>query len=203
MAEVIRSQQCPSKVTPQVPVVNVDGTEVERVDHCTLLGVQISSKLSWDGHCNKILKKANQKLFFIKQLKRAKISPTDIIATYLAVVRPVLEYACQVWHPGLTAEQHESLEKIQERAVKIANPQISYEHALLEYNIPTLKERRDTLCKKLFNEMKKEDHKLHALLPEVRDRRYATRRAYDYPLPKCHTERYKMSFIPYCLFNFQ
>ena len=60
-----------------------------------------------------MIKKANTKLFFIRQLKCAKVPPNDIVSTFLAVVRPVLEYACQVWHPTLTTEQHNALEKNQ------------------------------------------------------------------------------------------
>ena len=106
-----------AKSDPGASNVIVGGAEVERVDQCTLLGLIISNTLTWDLHCQKMLKKANTRLFFLKQLKRAKVAPSDILGTFLAIVRPVLEYACQVWHPGLSIEQHEELEKIQERAV--------------------------------------------------------------------------------------
>ena len=32
------------------------------------------------------------------QLKRAGISQLDLVTVYISVVRPVLEYACPVWH---------------------------------------------------------------------------------------------------------
>ena len=127
-----------SKEHSEVATLFVNYTPVERVNQCTLLGVQLSSNLTWEGHVNKIVKKANVKLFFIRQLKRARVLPEDIVSTFLAVVRPVLEYACQVWHAGLTTEQHNALEKIQERALRIAAPGISYLEALTHYDIPTL-----------------------------------------------------------------
>jgi len=34
---------------------------------------------------------------------------------YIAVIRPVLEYAVAVWHSGLTAELSDQLETIQTR----------------------------------------------------------------------------------------
>ena len=52
---------------------------------------------------------------------------------------------------------------------------MSYEHALVEFNSPTLKEMRDILCRKVFCDMQKEDHTLHDLLPELRKKCYATR----------------------------
>jgi len=33
--------------------------------------------------------------------------------------RPVLEYACAVWHPALTKEQTQSLENVERRALKL------------------------------------------------------------------------------------
>ena len=35
------------------------------------------------------------------QLKRAGISQLDLVRVYISVVRPVLEYACPVWHTNL------------------------------------------------------------------------------------------------------
>ena len=35
------------------------------------------------------------------QLKRAGIRQTDLVNEYVSVVRPVLEYACPVWHTNL------------------------------------------------------------------------------------------------------
>ena len=57
-----------------VDEIIVDGTSVYRVEHCTLLGLQIAHNLLWDLQCHKILKKANTRLFFLKQPKRAKVS---------------------------------------------------------------------------------------------------------------------------------
>ena len=194
---------CFAKNPPDLPSIVVDNTEVECVSNCTLLGVELQDNLSWDMHCQKIVKKGNSRLFFLKQLKRAKLEPNDILDTYLAIVRPVLEYACQVWHPGLTEEQRMDIEKIQERALRIAFPALSYEQACNEYNVPTLQSRRTDLCKKLFIDMQKDNHPLHNLLPPQRRSLHNTRHAKPYPLPRVFTDRYKDTFVPFCLFNCQ
>ena len=36
-----------------------------------------------------------------------------MLAIYCSIVRPVVEYACQVWHGGLTKEQTDTIENIQ------------------------------------------------------------------------------------------
>ena len=77
--------------------------------------------------------------------------PVDkMLAIYCSIVRPVVEYACQVWHGGLTKEQTDTIENIQERALHIIMPDASYELAMQVANLTTLSSHRVELCKMLF-----------------------------------------------------
>ena len=76
---------------------------------------------------------------------------------------------------------------------------MSYVDILKRVDIEPLNSRRDEICKKYFNEMKREDHKLHHLLPATRNMQYDLRSCHKYPLTKCRTSRYKNSLIPWCL----
>ena len=69
--------------------------------------------------------------------------------------------------------------------------------------IPTLKERRTLLCRTLFENIQNSEHRLNHLLPVARNNDYNLRRILKYELPKCSTNRYKNTFVPYCLYNFQ
>src|SRR5664279_3073886 len=80
----------------------INGHAVERVCTFKLLGVIISNNLRWDNHITTISSKVNSKLYFLKQLKRAGLSSRDLLSFYTTVIRPVLEYACVIWHHGLT-----------------------------------------------------------------------------------------------------
>jgi len=68
---------------------------------------------------------------------------------FKTVIRSVLEYACKVWHNSLTNEQSDQLESIQKRALKIicGSSFKDYEHMYFLYNLPSLSERRETICK--------------------------------------------------------
>jgi len=55
-----------------------------------------------------IYKRANSRLHFLRQLKRAMVSCKDMLRFYIAVIRQVMEYAAPVWHTGLTAQLVES-----------------------------------------------------------------------------------------------
>ena len=58
------------------------------------------------------------------------------------VVRPVLEYACPVWHSGLTAAHSELLESVQKRAIRIIYPDANYQTSLIVAGIDTLDVKR-------------------------------------------------------------
>ena len=140
-------------------------------------------------------------MHFLSCLKRTKMKSAEIIKVYTSLVRPLMEYSCQLWHGGLTESQHNLLESIQERALRIAHPSLPYKEALDKSHLDSLVDRRDKLCNRLFQAAKHPNHKLHFLLPPERTVRLHTRNAYKYALPKVKTERYKNSFINYCLFK--
>ena len=50
---------------------------------------------------------------FLKQLKRAGVPYAQLLHYYLAVIRPVLEYAAPVWHHSLNKSQTNQIESIQ------------------------------------------------------------------------------------------
>ena len=50
------------------PIV-VDGKELERVTSAKLLGLTISSNLTWNEHISDVIKKASKRLYFLVQLK--------------------------------------------------------------------------------------------------------------------------------------
>ena len=190
-----------SKIPPEVPHIMVDGVELERVTSCTLLGIELNEKLNWIDHVEKIYSKAAKRLHFLSQLKRTKMSPLELIKVYTSLIRPVLEYSAQLWHPGLTEGQTDLLESIQQRAMAIAFPSLQYEEALQQANLSTLSLRRDDLCKRLFTDCQDPSHKLNPLLPNKRRITHNQRNAYKFHLPLVKTNRFKDSFINYCLFN--
>jgi hypothetical protein len=187
---------------PDIPSILVDGTPIARVTECKLLGVMLNNRLTWHTHVDAIYKKACSRLHFIAQLKKTKMPASDIIKVYTTLVRPLLEYACQVWHGGLTDQQVTLLESIQERVMKMAYPCLTYQESLSECELPTLQVRRDLCCRTLFNSMSQSDHRLNHLLPPKRQSQYDCRNTKMYALPRVKTNRYKNSFVPFCLFKF-
>jgi len=58
-------------------------------------------------------------VFIFKTLKRSSVGPDDLFYFYATMIRPVLEYACPVWHSGLTVEHRNRIEAIQKRVFRI------------------------------------------------------------------------------------
>ena len=188
---------------PDISPLIMNNTEIEMVTETKLLGVYIQSNLKWDAHIEYLNKKAASRLHFLRCLKRSGLSSSELVTIFITMIRSVLEYACPVWSTCLTKELSDDLESIQERACRIILPKVSYDSAREQLNLPLLSERRIDICKKLFVAMQNPDHRLHHLLPAPRSVGYGLRNAKKYPLPKCKTNRYKNSFVLYCLYNFQ
>ncbi len=182
--------------------ITMNGSEIDKVQVFKLLGVHVNDRLTWHEHIDYICSKASRRIYFLILLKRAGKSSMDIVDTYVSIVRSILEYACIVWHPGLTKYQSEQIEHIQKRCLNIAHPDLSYDDALIQSNLERLVDRRENMCKKFFTEIQDPDHKLHYLLPPPRD--YVRLRHYrKYEPPKSKTERVKRSVINYALYNYQ
>ena len=105
------------------------------------------------------------KLYFLKLLKRSGLSIEDLHYFYIAVIRPISEYACTVWNHNLTATLSDQLESYQKRALQIIyGDQIKgmpYKNALFLANLESLKDRRIKLSQSFFKKILSTDSGLH------------------------------------------
>ena len=113
---------------------------------------------------------------------------------YSTLVRPLLEYASQVWHPGLNQQQKHLIESIQEWAIQMVYPSLMYEGVLTESNLQTLHSRRDGACKNCLWPCKNHTTNCTIYFPQ-RERFTMTA---DITLPKVKTNSFKDSFIDFC-----
>ena len=122
---------------------NITARNTEIIPHVTsmkLLGVLIQHNLKWDQQIDSMVTKANTRKYFITILK------SDLVRCYCTFVRPLLEYAAPVWHPGLTIQQSDVLEQVQRQVLRVLLPDSSYSEASHISGLPTLSERRTKLC---------------------------------------------------------
>ena len=122
----------------------------EVVEEMKLLGVIISSDLSWHRNTDYICKKAYARLWILRRLKPMGIAREELLDVYFTQIRCVLEFAVPVWHSSITKHESEQLERVQKSAFAIILGQEypGYTLALKNLKLTTLETRRDTLCEK-------------------------------------------------------
>ena len=81
-----------SKTRTNFPTIRIDGTDTQRVTEAKILGITITSNLTWDVHVYEITRKAGKRLFLLLQLKRSGIPVENLLTVYITVVRPTLEH---------------------------------------------------------------------------------------------------------------
>ena len=174
--------------------------DIDRVSEFKLLGVILSADLSWTKHVNYIVTKASKRIFALCQLVRCGFSHTDVVSVYCSLIRPLLEYASQVWHSGLTQSLSDEVEFVQRRCMRIVFPQLSYADALFVAGLQRLDVRREAAVIKTFGEIKNHSHILHNLLPlRSNTHRSNTRFEYPYENKRTRTVRGTRSMISYCI----
>ena len=187
-----------SSLISSIPLLNTPEGPIQRCNSYKILGVFFNDKLTWDDHIDYILKKVAKRFFIIYALLRSGVSDSDITTVYCALIRSILEYACPVWHPGITIKQRNQIESVQKRFLKIIIPDTSYSNSLKISGLQSLFERRESICKKLFLEIKNPTHILHCLLVKRQQPVNFIRDFYPFEIPVGRTNRLKKSFFNFC-----
>ena len=104
---------------PNFPPISINGSHIERVEKLSILGLSITRDLKWNDHVDKIVNKASKRIYLLKQFKRFGLNAGDLKCFYVASIRSILEYSCQVFHYGLPEYLSEVIERIQRRALHI------------------------------------------------------------------------------------
>jgi len=146
-----------------IPLVYINGRHIKRVVSFKLLGVVISSDLTLDAHVSYILSKSSKRIYCISNLCKAGVLMRDIVYSYCSIIRSVLEYACPVWHPGLTSKLSKDIKRVLKRCLIF--PQLSYSEALDKSGLNRLDTRCEEITKQIFRQIKSPTHPLHYLIP--------------------------------------
>ena len=179
---------------------SINGSQIHCVDELNLLGVIIRKDLKWYSNSNSLVTKCNRKFFMFAKLKSFRASREDMLRVWVSYLRPICEYAAPLWHSSISVAESTKIEKIQKRALRIilGSEYTRYSDALETLKIPSMYQRRKTLCLKFANSILASP-KIHYLLPDFRNPDHALRR-FNRTLVKeikCDQIRYYKSAIPY------
>lgn len=105
------------------------------------LGLIITHNLAWRDHILAKVNTANKMLRLIKRTCGKYRQPKILTKLYIHLVRPHLEFACEVWSPH-QAYLTDIIEGVQRRATRSIVRNKSYLERLKELNLLSLKTRR-------------------------------------------------------------
>ena len=168
-----------------VPIspVQMKGVDIEMVDTYKYLGVIIDSKLSWSSHIDKVFKKSQSRLFFLRKLKSFQVCNRMLNMFYDAIICSVLSFALVCWGGNATERDKNKLNKLIKKAGSCVGQKLD--------DIDTILSR--ALLKKALKIEKAEWHPLHSALVQHKSRSYSRSK---YILPTMSTDRYRKSFVP-------
>ncbi len=104
---------------PYTPLM-ISGTPVERVSSFKYLGVNISEDLTWTAHIQTQVKKARQRLYHLRQLRKFRVSPAILKTFYSGAIESVLSQCISVWYNNATNQDCKALQRVVRLAERIS-----------------------------------------------------------------------------------
>ena len=186
---------CLQRNPAHIPPFVISDFQIQQTECMKLLGVYIQSDLKWDSQINNMCRNFNRRLYFLRQLKRSKVSVKNLLTVYVMYVRPTIEYACPVWYSGLSKAQFVTLERLQKKAFRIilAGSVKPYKDICQEYGLPTITDRLEQLFLN-FGKTLLDSKTYRHWLPQNRNNNL--RNSNKMCTLRCRTSRYKNSCIP-------
>ena len=142
-----------------MPEIAIDKTRLDLVEQTKLLGVVLTSNLSWEENTQYISERCNGKIWMIKRLKNLGANQDDLLDVFFKQIRSVAEFAAPVWNSSLTGDQVASIERIQKTVLHIilGEEYKSYNSALKVMGLEKLSNRRRKICSKFAKKSQKHD----------------------------------------------
>lgn len=140
------------------PVYYVSDTQISVATSLRLLGVQITSDLTWNDQVSNVTKKCNRLLGFLRTVVGNQ-NQNILFTLYCSLILPIVDFCSPVWY--LYLKNHiNNIELIQRRASRFILHQRrgdqSYNERLKQLNLIDLRNRRNFLsisfaCRCLLN----------------------------------------------------
>ncbi len=106
------------RAPPLQPLI-IKGIEVERTVSYTFLGLHISDDLSWAKNTAATVKRAQQRLYFIRLLKKARLRCQPLICVYRGLVESILTSGIIVWYGNTTLAKRKLLQRVIKTAERV------------------------------------------------------------------------------------
>ncbi len=164
---------------PALPPLTIMNSTVTAVESFRFLGTTISEDLKWDNYIDSIVRKAQKRLYFLRQLRKFNLPQELLKQFYSAIIESVLCTSITVWFSSATKSDLRRLWRVVWTAERIIGT-----------TLPTLQElylsRVSKRAGKITLDPSHPAHSLFELLPSGRRYRALSTR----------TTRHRNSFFP-------
>ncbi len=105
--------------TPRSPPLTIMNSTVTAVESFRFLGTTIYQDLKWDNPIESIVKKAQQRLYFLRQLRKFNLPQELLKQFYSAIIESVLCTSITVWFSSATKSDLRRLWRVVRTAEQI------------------------------------------------------------------------------------
>ena len=184
-----------------LPLLHFPGCgPLEVIYETRLLGITITSNLTWSAHVNDITTRATRKLWVLVRFKAMGGTTDQLVTVYQSRIRTTLEFGAPVFNSSLTRDQINRIEMVQKKvcAIIIGRNYEKYESALKTLGLECLDTRRTTLCLNFALRCSK-SKKHMSMFPKNPSYRENMRKARPFKERQCSSSRYFNSPLPYLI----
>ncbi|KAK1788124.1 hypothetical protein P4O66_016581, partial [Electrophorus voltai] len=108
--------------------LTINGSSVEIVKNTKFLGVHLAENLTWTLNTSSITKRAQQRLYFLRKLRKSHL-PSPILTTfYSGTIEGILGSCITTWFGNCTVFDHKSLQskvRTTEKIIEVSLPSIT------------------------------------------------------------------------------
>ena len=137
---------CVSDSISYKPVAYIESEAGERISSTSrmkVLGFTFQDKPSVQAHVEEIAKKFRRRFWCLRHLKRLGFTQQELVRVYKCNILPIADYTDAVYHALLTDEMDETLENLQNSALKcIFDHRLSARVLRQKSGLTTLRKRR-------------------------------------------------------------
>ena len=99
------------KKTP-IAIIIIKGEPIERVDCFKFLGTIIPSDLGWGNNTDAVAKKAQQRLYFLRELKTFGLRREILVQFFRSAIESIIAFSICVWFGGISQRQRSTLDRV-------------------------------------------------------------------------------------------
>ncbi|XP_051864931.1 uncharacterized protein LOC127566556 [Pristis pectinata] len=107
-------------IGPRYPMMGLCGDAL-RLKSFKFPGVNITNSLSWSNHVDATVKKAHQRLYFLRRLKKFGLSPLTLTNFYQCTIESILSGCITAWYGNCSAQDLKKLQRVVDTAQRITD----------------------------------------------------------------------------------